>query len=184
MIDALTSAEAPPIGRVDLIPADEQDRLVREWTGPAPTGAPDDVPTALERLREEVGDRTALVCGPDRLTGVELVDRVHRTARALRARGIGTDDVVALALPRGVDLVVTLLAVMDAGAAYLPLDLAHPTRRRQELIDDACPALVLGSDTAVDELGAMDVADLRAEADAQEAGPLVRGTSPRTASPT
>ncbi|WP_420791761.1 amino acid adenylation domain-containing protein [Actinomycetospora callitridis] len=175
VIDALTSAEAPPIGRVDLIPADEQDRLLREWTGPAPTGDPDDVPTALDRLRDEAGDRTALVCGSERLTAVELVDRVHRTARALRARGIGTDDVVALALPRGVDLVVTLLAVMDAGAAYLPLDLAHPLRRRQELIDDARPALVLGSDAAVDELGAVDVADLRTEADAQEAGPLVRG---------
>ena len=51
-----------------------------------------------------------------------------RASRSFGARGIGTDDVVAVALPRGVDLVVTLLAALDAGAAYLPIDPADVGR--------------------------------------------------------
>uniref|UniRef100_UPI0035A19849 amino acid adenylation domain-containing protein n=1 Tax=Actinomycetospora flava TaxID=3129232 RepID=UPI0035A19849 len=155
VVDALTAPDAPAIGAVDLLAPDERRRLLADRSGPA-AGAPEDVATAIDRL----GAGTALVCGDERLTGTELAARVHRTARALRARGIGTDDVVAVALPRGVDLVVTLLAALDAGAAYLPLDLAHPAARRQELIDDARPALVIGE---------QDVAELRAEADAQPA---------------
>ncbi|GAA4918265.1 amino acid adenylation domain-containing protein [Actinomycetospora succinea] len=166
VVDALTAPAAPPIGAVDLVAPDERDRLLADWSGPA-AGVPDDVVTALDRL----GDGTALVCGDERLTGTDLRDRVHRTARALRARGIGTDDVVAVALPRGVDLVVTLLAALDAGAAYLPLDLAHPTTRLRELIDDARPALVVG------ELG-VPVDALRAEADTQPAIAPARDLAP------
>ncbi|WP_373695075.1 amino acid adenylation domain-containing protein [Actinomycetospora aeridis] len=162
VIDALTGEDAPPIGRVELTTPDEEAALRGDWAGPPVTGEPEDVPAALDRLAAEVGDGTALVCGPERLTATELVGRVHRTARALRARGVGTDDVVAIALPRSVDLVVTLLAVLDAGAAYLPLDLAHPPGRRQELIDDARPVLVVTEEEA---------ATLAAEADALPDGP-------------
>ncbi|MDD7940431.1 amino acid adenylation domain-containing protein [Actinomycetospora lutea] len=167
VVDALTAPAAPAVGAVALTSADERAQLLADWTGPA-AGAPDDVTTAIDRLAER-GDRTALVCGAERLTAAELAARVHRTARALRARGIGTDDVVAVALPRSVDLVVTLLAALDAGAAYLPLDLAHPTARLRELIADARPALVVATGSALE--AAVDVDALRAEADAHPATP-------------
>lgn len=167
MVDALTADDAPRVGAVDLVPADERDRLRTERAG-APAGVPDDVTAAIDRLAG-LGERTALVCGSERLTAAALADRVHRTARALQARGIGPDDVVAVALPRSVDLVVTLLAALDAGAAYLPLDLAHPTARLRELIDDAHPALVVATGCTLG--AAVDVDTLRAEADAQPGDP-------------
>ncbi|GAA2560298.1 non-ribosomal peptide synthetase [Winogradskya consettensis] len=88
---------------------------------------------------------TALVFGDVRLTYSELDARIDAVARGLVARGAGPEQLVALALPRGIDMVVALFAVLRAGAAYLPLDLDLPAERRQTMIDDARPLLVLST---------------------------------------
>ncbi|MGD9484520.1 amino acid adenylation domain-containing protein [Streptomyces sp. TRM70308] len=157
------------VGRVPL--AGDTDRPPADWAPPALPGTPVDVPTAFDAMVAAHPGRTALVCGADRLSTDELAARVHRLARALRARGVGPDDVVALALPRSAELVTALLAVLDAGAAFLPLDTAHPAERLRELIDDARPALVLTSGavdglawgTLVDEAAGRSGAPLRAD---------------------
>ncbi|MFF1647619.1 amino acid adenylation domain-containing protein [Streptomyces sp. NPDC058240] len=130
-----------PVGRIAL--TGDVDGLPADWCPPALPGTPVDVPTAFDTMVAAGPRRTALVSGDDRLSAADLAGRVHRLARALRARGIGADDVVALALPRSADSVVALLAVLDAGAAFLPLDAAYPPERLRELIDDTRPALVL-----------------------------------------
>ncbi|MFJ4624599.1 amino acid adenylation domain-containing protein [Streptomyces sp. NPDC088812] len=136
-----------PVGRVPL--AGAPDGPPAQWTPEALPGVPLAVPDAFDAMVAAHPGRTALVCGRDRLSTDELADRVHRLARALRARGIGPDDVVALALPRSAGLVTALLAVLDAGAAFLPLDTTHPPERLRALVDDARPALVITAD-AVD----------------------------------
>ncbi|APY89610.1 amino acid adenylation domain-containing protein [Streptomyces alfalfae] len=138
-----------PVGRIAL--TDDADGILADRTPPALPGTPVDVPAAFDAMAAADPGRTALLCGDERYTAGELASRVHRLARALRARGIGPDDVVALALPRSADAVVALLAVMDAGAAFLPLDAAHPAERLRELIADTRPALVV-TDGTVDGL--------------------------------
>ncbi|MFE9488949.1 amino acid adenylation domain-containing protein [Streptomyces sp. NPDC006641] len=130
-----------PVGRIAL--TGDAAGVPAGWCPPALPGTPVDVPTAFDTMAAAGPGHTALVCGDDRRSAAELAGRVHRVARALRARGIGADDVVALALPRSADSVVALLAVLDAGAAFLPLDAAHPPERLRELIDDTRPELVL-----------------------------------------
>ena len=147
-IDQLTGPDHPPVGRISMLNTAERDRIGAARSAPAAgeltADVPaEDVPTALQRLVAESPDATALVSGPDRLTVADLGRRVHQLARALRARRIGPDDVVAVALPRSADLVIALLAVLDSGAAYLVLDLEHPAPRLRELLDDARPALLL-----------------------------------------
>nr|WP_214370629.1 AMP-binding protein [Pseudonocardia sp. H11422] len=160
MVTELSGSDAPAVGRVELMTPRERERVLADraepvfpLVGASVVDTPENVPGVLNRLVAEQPDVTALVCGPERLTTAELGERVHRLARALRARGIGPDDVVALALPRSVDLVVALLAVLDAGGAYLALDLEHPAGRLRELIADARPALVLGTAGAARDLG-------------------------------
>ncbi|MEV8508041.1 amino acid adenylation domain-containing protein [Actinoplanes sp. NPDC051475] len=90
-------------------------------------------------------DLTALVFGAERLSYAELDARIDAVARGLIARGAGPEQIVGLALPRGIDMVVALFAVLRAGAAYLPLDLDLPAARRRAMLDDARPLLVLSS---------------------------------------
>lgn len=130
-----------PVGGIAL--AGDVDALLGAWSPPALPGEPCPVPAALDALAAAHPGRTVLVDGGVRLTAAELAGRVHAAARALRARGIGHDDVVALALPRSAEALVAQLAVMDAGAAFLPLDAAYPAERLRELVSDTRPALVL-----------------------------------------
>ncbi|MEV0675448.1 amino acid adenylation domain-containing protein [Actinosynnema sp. NPDC050436] len=132
--------EGRAVGQVDLVPAAQRDALLGEWSPAALPGEPQDVASLVDDLDP---DAVALVFGDDELTGAELAARVHRLARVLGARGVGPDDVVALALPRSADLVVALLAVLDAGAAFLPLDVEHPVERLRELVADARTRLVV-----------------------------------------
>ncbi|WP_167461232.1 non-ribosomal peptide synthetase [Nocardia brasiliensis] len=88
-------------------------------------------------------DATAVSAGAAALTYRELDVRANRLARRLIARGIGPEHLVAVVLPRSVDLVVALLAVVKSGAAYLPIDPAYPADRIAYLLADAAPAAVL-----------------------------------------
>ncbi|MHA6629888.1 amino acid adenylation domain-containing protein [Pseudonocardia sichuanensis] len=158
VVRELARPESPAVGQVDLV-GEAREALLAAARTPAVDGAAEPVPAVLDALAAARADATALVAGAQRLTAAELAGRVHRLARALRARGVGPDDVVALALPRSADLVVALLAVLDAGAAYLALDPEHPEQRRRELLADARPVLVVTAGPAPD-LGAVERLDL------------------------
>ncbi|MFE9640729.1 amino acid adenylation domain-containing protein [Nocardiopsis alba] len=124
------------VAPTDLLPA----------TPPAP-GERAPVTETLFRSADLAPDATALVHGDLRLTRADLVDRIDRLAHLLRDSGIGPGDTVALALPRSVDLVIALFAVLRAGAAYAPVDPDHPVDRIARVLDSARPALVLADST-------------------------------------
>ncbi|MDQ2149947.1 amino acid adenylation domain-containing protein [Alcaligenaceae bacterium C4P045] len=85
----------------------------------------------------------AVVFERSTLTYAELDARSRLLARTLAGQGVGRGDVVALALPRSIELIVALVAIMRAGAAYLPLDLAHPRDRLAAILTSASPRAVL-----------------------------------------
>uniref|UniRef100_UPI0004CDCAFA AMP-binding protein n=1 Tax=Streptomyces xanthophaeus TaxID=67385 RepID=UPI0004CDCAFA len=85
----------------------------------------------------------AVVFEDQAVTYGELDDRANRLARLLIERGAGPEQVVAVAVPRSVDLVVTLLAVLKTGAAYLPLDPGYPAERLTFMLDDARPTVIV-----------------------------------------
>ncbi|MFI6505375.1 amino acid adenylation domain-containing protein [Nonomuraea typhae] len=85
----------------------------------------------------------AVVAGGVTLAYAELNARANRLARRLVEWGAGPDSLVALALPRDAGLVVAVLAVLKAGAGYLPLDDRHPAERIAYILADARPALLL-----------------------------------------
>ncbi|MFF8816159.1 amino acid adenylation domain-containing protein [Streptomyces pactum] len=131
------------IGSLDLLDPVERHRLV---TAVNDTAHPLDATTLPELFRRRVRahpELPAAVADGTGLTYAELDARANRLARLLAARGIGPEDTVGIALPRSPELLVAVCAVLKAGAAYLPLDPAHPAERTVLTLADAAPAVVL-----------------------------------------
>ncbi|WEO94733.1 AMP-binding protein [Streptomyces sp. FXJ1.172] len=108
--------------------------------------------TLVELFEEQVvrgGDRVAVSCGGESVSYAELNARANRVARWLLGRGVGVEDLVAVSLPRSVDLVVGLLGVLKAGAAYVPVDPDYPVERREFLLADAAPVCVVDAGVLV-----------------------------------
>ncbi|WP_344016442.1 non-ribosomal peptide synthase/polyketide synthase [Pseudonocardia xinjiangensis] len=149
LLDTLTSiAEHTRVGAVPVLGADERAAIERAGSGPQ---GPQDVDTVADLLAVQAAatpDALALVCGDQRLTYAELDGRVNRLARLLLTHGAGPERVVAIGVPRSVDTVVALFAVLRTGAAYLPLELDHPTDRLAAILADAEPLLLLSTSGA------------------------------------
>ncbi len=90
-------------------------------------------------------DAVAVICGERRLTYAELNSAANRLARLLMRRGAGPDRLVGVALPRSAELVVALLAVLKAGAAYLPVDPEYPAERIAFMLADAAPVALISA---------------------------------------
>ena len=141
--DALKPVPVGVIGELDVMgPADT------DWLRRASAGEEFSVPaTTLADLVEPQAVRTpeavAVVYEGRSYTYRELNTSANRLARWLIGQGIGTEDRVAVLLDRSPELVTTALAVMKAGAVYLPIDPTYPEERLNFVLSDADPALVL-----------------------------------------
>ncbi|MGW0776400.1 amino acid adenylation domain-containing protein, partial [Streptomyces sp. NPDC002835] len=183
LVRVLGAAVADPggrIGAVDVLGPAERHRLLTEWNGTSR-----DVPAwTLARIFEDTAavapQALAVLAGEERLSYAALDDRAGRLARLLAARGAAPERLVAVVLPRSVDLVVTELAVSKAGAAFVPVDPAFPAERIGHILGDARPLLVVASSATAAALPESScpvllVEDLLAEADTA-AGPAGAGT--------
>ncbi|MDT0379017.1 amino acid adenylation domain-containing protein [Streptomyces sp. DSM 42041] len=112
---------------------------------PTPVDAPggDTLHGLVEQRVRACPDAVALVGGGETLSYRELDARADRLARDLRARGARRGARVALLLPRGPELIVSILAVLKSGAAYLPLEPSAPGPRLARLYEDGSPVLLV-----------------------------------------
>jgi amino acid adenylation domain-containing protein len=153
------AAQSAPDGWTPLVAAvskaDALDWVEEHWTDMRPlslreersaaaiadASGPESSADTLHRLFEaRVARRPAaiaLVAGEHAISYGELDSRANRLARHLVHEGIGPENLVAIALPRGIDMIVALLAVIKAGAAYLPLDSSSPPQRLALMLDDS-----------------------------------------------
>ncbi|OPG68564.1 non-ribosomal peptide synthetase, partial [Pseudomonas ogarae] len=120
------------------LPAAERHRQLIEWNATERHySGPTNLHTALSQQATLSPNAPALVFEGQRLTYAELDQRAQAVARALRAAGVGTDNIVPLCMERSVEMVVALLGIVHAGAAWLPLDPELPAARLAFLIEDA-----------------------------------------------
>ncbi len=119
-----------------------------------------------------------MVCEGDRLTYRELDGRANRLAHHLRSEGIVPDQIVAVCLGRSAEGIVALLAVLKAGAAYLPMDPSYPDERLRLMLDDAQPSHVITTAALAERIGGGNALLTRLDAD----GPRI-SSHPNTAPP-
>jgi amino acid adenylation domain-containing protein len=131
----------------------EREQVVHGFNRPLrDAGAPSLIHALFERQAERHPDAVALQFEDRQLSYGELNRRANQLAHHLRALGVGPDDLVAIGLERGLDLVVAILATLKAGGAYLPLDPVYPDERLAHMLRDSTPAAMLADGALLDRL--------------------------------
>ncbi|MFD7734054.1 amino acid adenylation domain-containing protein, partial [Kitasatospora phosalacinea] len=143
LLRAVTADPGLPLHAYEVLDPAERDRLERWGTGPDADLPGPAFPELFAAQVRRTPDAPAVRDPRAVLTYRELDARADALARRLVAHGVGPEDRVAVALPRDGGLVVALLAVLKAGAAYLPLDTAYPAARLAYMLADAAPRLLL-----------------------------------------
>jgi amino acid adenylation domain-containing protein/non-ribosomal peptide synthase protein (TIGR01720 family) len=142
-LEALARNTEEQIGRIDLLTAEERRQILEEWIGPELDVQQATLPELFEEQVRRTPQGLAVVYEEQELSYRELNERANRLAHLLIGEGIGPEDVVALALPRSLEMIVALLGILKAGAAYLPIDIDYPAERLVFMLEDAQPASVL-----------------------------------------
>uniref|UniRef100_UPI003BB60BB0 amino acid adenylation domain-containing protein n=1 Tax=Pseudomonas sp. GZD-209 TaxID=3404807 RepID=UPI003BB60BB0 len=141
LLTQLCADGARRLGELNLLPVAERDQLLHCWT-PCAEGQPL-VHQRIAQWARETPDAVALHAGDDTVTYGQLDARANALAHALLARGIKAEDRLGVAMPRSAELIVCLLAVHKAGAAYVPLDPEYPAERLAYLMRDSAMVLLL-----------------------------------------
>ncbi|MEU5046119.1 amino acid adenylation domain-containing protein [Streptomyces griseorubiginosus] len=141
------------IGSHDILDDHERHRLLNEFNDTARDVPHTTFPRLFEARAAQTPDTVAVEDGSASLTYRQLNVRATRLARVLTSQGAGPGRIVAFSLPRSVDIAVAVLAVLKAGAAYLPLDPEHPAERIAHLVADADPVCLIARDRLPAECG-------------------------------
>ncbi|WP_446226308.1 amino acid adenylation domain-containing protein [Nocardia sp. IBHARD005] len=151
VLDAVVDEPGMLLGRLNLLDETEHRDLAPVID---PTAAPVTETTWTAMFADQVarhGQQVAVVDHWEQLTYTEFGARINRLARWLISRGVGPDTPVVVALPRSIGQLVAMLAVIEAGGAYVPIDPDLPAVRTAHVLDTVQPACVLTG--AVDTSG-------------------------------
>ncbi|GHH36564.1 amino acid adenylation domain-containing protein [Streptomyces umbrinus] len=143
VLDTVTREPHQRVSGVEVLSAEERHRVVAEWNDTVQEVPGAALPELFQARVAKHPDAVAVVFGGAEVTYAELDERANRLARLLIRRGIGPERIVGLAVPRSVDLIVGLLAVLKSGAGYLPIDPEYPAERIAFMLADAIPSLTL-----------------------------------------
>ncbi|WP_245472434.1 non-ribosomal peptide synthetase [Rhizobium jaguaris] len=161
LLRAMVADASQPVGRIDILPADERAYLLEDLNRTAADYPSDKcIHELFEQQAAKTPDAVAVVHEDEELSYGELNARANRLAHHLIALGVKPDQPVAICLKRSPAMVVGVLAILKAGGAYLPLDPAYPSQRLRQVLDDAASRLFLCDAAGRAALGPGALADL------------------------
>jgi amino acid adenylation domain-containing protein/non-ribosomal peptide synthase protein (TIGR01720 family) len=158
LLEAAVADPNRPLSRIDILTAQQRRWLSVECNDTAVPIPFVCLPALFEAQVQATPEAVAVAVAvavafeDTRLTYRELTTQANQLAHALIIQGVGPEQIVALALPRSPLLVVAIMAVLKAGAAYLPLDPDHPADRLALMLDDAKAACLITVTRAADRL--------------------------------
>ncbi|NEB40844.1 non-ribosomal peptide synthetase [Streptomyces sp. SID14515] len=143
LLQKIGDQDPRPVGQVDLLTERSRHQVLVEWNDFRRDVDPVTFHGIVENHAVRTPEATAISSTDVTFRYEEFNERANQLAHLLIERGVGREQIVALALPRSVDIAVAQLAVMKAGAAYLPVDPDYPADRISYILDDAAPALLI-----------------------------------------
>ncbi|MGW7773816.1 amino acid adenylation domain-containing protein [Pseudomonas machongensis] len=144
LVQALAQSPGLSVDRLDMLPAAERERVLETFNDRP--GESETVLTVHQRIQHQARqqpDAVAATCAGIALSYGELELRANALAQRLVMLGVQPEDRVAILARRGLDTLVGLVAILKAGAGYVPIDPAHPDERIAYLLDDSAPSVVL-----------------------------------------
>jgi amino acid adenylation domain-containing protein len=153
LLESIVSNPDRRISQLTLLTPVEHQQLTATWNNTTAAYASDrNIHHLFETQVQESPEKAALVFRDEQLSYHDLNCRANQLAHHLLRLGIGQEKIVGIAIERSIDMIVAVLGVLKAGAAYLPLDLEYPTQRLSFMLEDAAPALVLTHRSLQDKL--------------------------------
>ncbi|WP_392535134.1 non-ribosomal peptide synthase/polyketide synthase [Nostoc sp. C117] len=153
LLEGIIANPEERISQLPLLTQPEQQKLLVEWND---TGV--DYPQDLciyqlfESQVDSTPDAVAVVYENQQLTYYELNYRANQLANYLRSLGVGSDALIGLCVKRSLEMVIGLLGILKAGAAYVPLDPEYPTERLSFILEDAQVSVLLTQQSILDRL--------------------------------
>ena len=148
----LDEAPGTPLRQVPILDPGQLQQMLTDWNGTDQDVPPGTLADLFAAQAARTPDAAAVVDGEARLSYAELDVASSRLARLLISRGAGPESVVPVVLGQSAGLVTALLAVLKAGAAYLPVDPGYPAERIAFMLADARPAVILATQATAPDL--------------------------------
>ena len=147
LLRAVVANPATRLDQLQLVDQREQTTQLADWNN-TQVEYPRTVPLhqLLATTASHYPDKTAVIVNDDRMSFRELDETASRVAHYLQRDGVGVGDVVGVMLDRSPNLLVTLLAVLKAGAAYVPIDPEYPHDRIAFMLTDSAARLLITSE--------------------------------------
>ncbi|MDA3660137.1 non-ribosomal peptide synthase/polyketide synthase, partial [Mycobacterium xenopi] len=160
VVAAMTAEPEQRLSGIDVVDADEH-ACLQQWGNRAvlttPAGPAVSIPELFAAQVARAPEAVAVRCDGRSMTYRELEGSANRLAHLLAAHGAGPGQCVGLLMQRSAEAVTAILAILKTGAAYVPIDAAHPRARIEFLLADAAPVAVLTIAPLADRLDGFDV---------------------------
>lgn len=141
-----------PVREIQIISDEEKNKLLYRFNGKHYEFNQDKlIYRLIEESAEKYNDKVAIKCASEQVTYKELNERANQLARLFAKRGVLSEDLMVLLLPRGILMVEVILALWKIGAAYIPMDLNYPLERIKTIVDDSQAKYILSESFLVDE---------------------------------
>ena len=145
LLELAAATPERPIGSLDVLSAAERRRILEEWNDTTRPLVPATLPDLFVAQAERTPDAIAVVFEGKSLSYGALNRAANQVAHRLRKCGVGPESVVGLCLNRSLEMIVGLLGILKAGAAYLPLDPDYPAERLSFMLSDSRTCLLVTS---------------------------------------
>ena len=141
-----------PMAGLEMLTPSERQRVLIDWNDLQADFPQVCIHDLISEQAAKNGNALAVTCNGNSLTYGELEKKSNQLAHYLRANGVGVEARVGIYMPRSEKIVVALLAVLKAGAAYVPLDLTYPNERIGYMVEDSQPAAIITLSNLSDQL--------------------------------
>jgi len=155
LLAAIVKAPHQAIGSLPMLSPGEQSQLLAEFNNTKVEYAHQQ--TVISLFEEQVAktpDNISVVFDAEQLTYRQLNERANQLARYLKSNGVKSEQLIPICIERSLEMLVVILGILKAGAAYVPVDPEYPSERINYLLEDTAASLVITNSNSIGKLPA------------------------------